>query len=99
MFRRQSRAQSATASMERSRNVTLIKARSKSFPTYPNRQNVKGILKYATVDDSLHNPYRNGRIDENNNNDKGIQFKDIHIREYARTLSDNPSCTAGPPIG
>lgn len=80
--------------MESSRNRTLLRARSKSVPAYTDGH-VKGILKVATVDDSLHNPYPYGGIDEN----KGIQFKDLHIREYARTLSDNPSCTAGPPIG
>jgi hypothetical protein len=91
MFRRKGRAQSASATMESSRSITFVRARSKSVPTYPNR--IKGILKVATVDDSLHNPYKHR--DDN----KGIQFQNIEIREYARTLSDNPSCTAGPPIG
>lgn len=32
-----------------------------------------------------------------NQNNK-IRFKDIQIREYARTVGDNPSCSSGPPI-
>ena len=27
-----------------------------------------------------------------------IKFKNIEIREYARTIGDNPSCSSGPPI-
>ncbi|GAX17603.1 hypothetical protein FisN_18Lh259 [Fistulifera solaris] len=92
MFRRKGRAQSASATMESSRSMTVVRARSKSVPTYPSNR-IKGILKVTTVDDSLHNPYK--QRDDN----KGIQFHNIEIREYARTLSDNPSCTAGPPIG
>lgn len=27
-----------------------------------------------------------------------IQFENIVIREYARTIGDNPSCSSGPPV-
>jgi hypothetical protein len=30
---------------------------------------------------------------------KSVSFGTVHIREYDRTVSDNPSCSSGPPIG
>lgn len=30
---------------------------------------------------------------------KAVRFDEVHIREYERTLGDNPSCSSGPPIG
>jgi hypothetical protein len=30
---------------------------------------------------------------------KSVSFGTVQIREYSRALSDNPSCTSGPPIG
>jgi hypothetical protein len=30
---------------------------------------------------------------------KSVRFSEIHIRDYERIVGDNPSCTAGPPIG
>jgi hypothetical protein len=30
---------------------------------------------------------------------KAVRFNQIHIREYERTLGDNPSCSSGPPVG
>jgi hypothetical protein len=28
-----------------------------------------------------------------------VRFHDIHIRDYERVVGDNPSCSAGPPVG
>jgi hypothetical protein len=30
---------------------------------------------------------------------KAVRFNRIYIREYERTLGDNPSCSSGPPVG
>lgn len=29
---------------------------------------------------------------------KSVRFHDIQIRDYERTVGDNPSCSSGPPI-
>jgi len=31
--------------------------------------------------------------------EKVVRFRDIHIRHYERVVGDNPSCSAGPPVG
>jgi hypothetical protein len=31
--------------------------------------------------------------------EKGVRFHNIHIRDYERVVGDNPSCSAGPPVG
>lgn len=31
--------------------------------------------------------------------DKNVRFSDIYIRDYERSVGDNPSCSSGPPIG
>jgi hypothetical protein len=31
--------------------------------------------------------------------EKVVRFHDIHIRDYERVVGDNPSCSAGPPVG
>jgi hypothetical protein len=30
--------------------------------------------------------------------EKSVRFNEIHIRDYERTVGDNPSCSSGPPI-
>ena len=101
MFQRKKRSKSDVA-VSGSQMVKL-KNRSSSMPTALPR--IKGILKHRTVDDSLHNPYGEGKVDTDSSSGsgptgrRGIEFKDILIREYARTIGDNPSCSSGPPIG
>ncbi|KAL7579500.1 hypothetical protein ACA910_007877 [Epithemia clementina (nom. ined.)] len=62
----------------------------------------RGLLKYLSADDSLHSIY--GSDSKNISNDKkhkeklNVTFTTIEIREYARTIGDNPSCTSGPPV-
>jgi len=55
---------------------------------------LRGILIHVSTDDSLHNTY--GERKEKKK--ERINFKNIEIREYARTVGDNPSCSSGPPI-
>ena len=31
--------------------------------------------------------------------EKVVRFSEIHVREFERIVGDNPSCSAGPPIG
>lgn len=59
-------------------------------------------MKYVTEDESIHSVYGKGvkEKQEMKENDpkKKVVLKDIQIREYARTIGDNPSCSSGPPI-
>ncbi len=55
---------------------------------------IRSVMKIRTLDESMHSTY--GGSD---NGSKGnIQFKNVGIREYARTVGDNPSCSSGPPV-
>jgi hypothetical protein len=57
---------------------------------------VESILKWKTVDESLHSMY--GSESGSRNGEQKLQFKSVVIREYARTVGDNPSCSSGPPV-
>lgn len=70
---------------------------------------VKGILKFVSVAESLAAKYgagdrggdptsANGEEEDGSPARKGINFHMIEIREYERTIGDNPSCSSGPPI-
>lgn len=112
MFRRKSRSQSAPeegikkardaapSSPQRARSMLKL-PRSTSLPASLHGYRIKGIMKFCTVDDSLHSKY--GESKDGSEGSRGgergrIQFKDLLIREYARTVGDNPSCSSGPPI-
>lgn len=103
MFRRsktrsQSVALPSNAGLLTSRSQSMV-ARSHSLPNFLHQRRVKGILKYSTVDDSLHNRYGESTSKDSDSEERrSIQFKDLIIREYARTVGDNPSCSSGPPI-
>jgi hypothetical protein len=63
------------------------------------RIHVKSILKVKSVDESLHSSYGESKESEEGLTKKrAIEFTDILIREYARTIGDNPSCSSGPPV-
>jgi hypothetical protein len=72
-----------------------------------------GIMKIRTVDESLHNRYGTPTTTDDdyadekaNENEKDlgkekkttIRFHKVIIREYCRTVGDNPSCSSGPPM-
>lgn len=65
-----------------------------------NIHKLKSIMKRRTLDESLHSTY--GSDDEviSGRSKKHIKlrFGLIKIREYSRTIGDNPSCSSGPPI-
>jgi hypothetical protein len=61
------------------------------------------IMITRTLDESLHSTY--GSVEEGptrrrrrSKNRPSLQFDKIRIREYSRTVGDNPSCSSGPPI-
>jgi hypothetical protein len=56
----------------------------------------KSIMKYRTLDESLHSAY--GSEDGERNKYLPLQFDKVQIREYSRTVGDNPSCSSGPPV-
>lgn len=56
---------------------------------------IRSVLKYRTVDESLHSVYGS---DASTKSQKSLSFDRVKIREYARTVGDNPSCSAGPPV-
>ena len=65
---------------------------------------LKGILKFTSNQESLSATYggdrseSGGETPEGEGSRRGISFHKIEIREYERTLGDNPSCSSGPPI-
>ena len=60
----------------------------------------KSIMKRKTLDESLHTTYGSGDEMTSGRSKKhlSLQFDKINIREYSRTVGDNPSCSSGPPI-
>mmetsp|Transcript_581 Transcript_581/g.1485 ORF Transcript_581/g.1485 Transcript_581/m.1485 type:complete len:270 (+) Transcript_581:593-1402(+) len=55
---------------------------------------VSSIMKWTTLDESIGHSYGSDREGER----RGLQFGNVQIREYARTVGDNPSCSSGPPV-
>ena len=89
-------AASSSRGSLRNASASARTSRSMSVPTYRPHL-IKGILKYSTEDESIHSTYGSNESKDSCER-KGITFKDIMIREYARTVGDNPSCSSGPPI-
>lgn len=60
-------------------------------------KSIKGIMKFATLDESLHSRYgsESGSDDGTKKKKIRIQFENIEIREYDRTVGDNPSVSSG----
>ena len=59
----------------------------------------KSIMKWRTLDESLHSS--SGAEDiivQRRIKNNSLQFSNINIREYLRTVGDNPSCSSGPPV-
>jgi hypothetical protein len=54
---------------------------------------IRSVMKVRTLDESVHSTYGSEPGDKGS-----IQFKNVVIREYARTVGDNPSCSSGPPV-
>ncbi len=74
------------------------------------RQRENGIMRVRTLKESLFSCDSNSTDTSNhsvdlkrdNSLDKGqtstVRFSEVHIREYAVTIGDNPSCSSGAPI-
>ncbi|CAB9504362.1 expressed unknown protein [Seminavis robusta] len=61
-------------------------------------RHIKGIMKITTLDESLHSKYGSADSKATGNRPEHITFKNIEIREYNRTVGDNPSVSSGPPV-
>jgi len=105
MFRRSTRGKSESYHGGESQRAKLS-IRAKSVPNL-SRGQVKGIMKYRTREASLHSKYGSSHHSENSESKESvdsserrrtIQFGDLLVREYARTVGDNPSCSSGPPV-
>jgi hypothetical protein len=103
MFRRGNSSRRATAGSEAIKRDALTSSRlTRSMPNFGGGN--KGIMKYVTEDESIHSKYggessKDGEsVDGSKSHSKRVVLKDIQIREYARTIGDNPSCSSGPPI-
>ena len=55
---------------------------------------VQSILRYRTIDESLRSSYET----QESCGKGSIKFDKIQMREYNRTVGDNPSCSSGPPV-
>jgi len=87
-------------------NYVALK-RSNSCPTV---MKLRSIMRVASLDESLHNfdisRSRGGRVNSSvevlptlkETDSRNVIFDAIRIREYERSLGDNPSCSTGPPI-
>mmetsp|Transcript_25757 Transcript_25757/g.60387 ORF Transcript_25757/g.60387 Transcript_25757/m.60387 type:complete len:280 (-) Transcript_25757:271-1110(-) len=58
----------------------------------------KSIMITKTLDDSLHRKYGSDRAVRRSKKHLSLQFDKINLREYMRTVGDNPSCSSGPPV-
>jgi len=60
----------------------------------------KSIMKRKTLDESLHTTYgsEDEMISGRPKKHLSLKFDKINIREYSRTVGDNPSCSSGPPV-
>lgn len=78
-------------------------------PRLPPPQRCKSILRVTNVDDSLHSVYgssrresdlsvRSTKSEPTPRSNRNVVLSTIEIREYARTVGDNPSCSSGPPV-
>jgi hypothetical protein len=61
--------------------------------TTANTKPNKSCMKVLTQDESLKPSRRKKTTDE-----KQVSWDTIEIREYKRTVGDNPSCSSGPPL-
>jgi hypothetical protein len=55
---------------------------------------IRSVMKIRTLDESIHSTYAGSESGTRGS----IRFKSVGIREYARTVGDNPSCSSGPPV-
>lgn len=108
MFGRKKQAESANGGRPQRKSIGAYgenkrKALEKSLKSCPSlhgaNSSMKGIMKISSSKASLDAKYGSSENGENGNVDsKSIKFQHIEIREYERTLGDNPSCSSGPPI-
>lgn len=101
MFGRKKQAESAAADTRQRKPMVANKRKvlgdNKQKSVSMGGPQVRGIMKYPSYKESLDAKYGESGNPENGGKG-GIKFKNIEIREYERTIGDNPSCSSGPPI-
>ena len=107
MFGRKKKAESGEAvSWQRNKSIgsngsnkrKVVDKNPRSIIPLNRDASIKGIMKFSTHRESLDTNYSESENGETSSSSKGIQFHQIEIREYERTLGDNPSCSSGPPM-
>mmetsp|Transcript_21735 Transcript_21735/g.51003 ORF Transcript_21735/g.51003 Transcript_21735/m.51003 type:complete len:263 (+) Transcript_21735:311-1099(+) len=98
MFGRR-RASQPTHSDTKQNGRKPVTMRTRSMPPSKTQKAARqnSILRYVSADDSMHSKYGESKRSEERR-DVRMKFKNIEIREYERTIGDNPSCSSGPPI-
>jgi len=87
-------------------NYVVALKRSSSCPTI---MKLRSSMRVASLDESLHNfdiSRSRGSVASSvealptlaETDPRNVIFDEIRIREYERSLGDNPSCSSGPPI-
>ena len=67
--------------------------RAQSFGLPGLRQPVKSNLRVKTQRESLQISWGSS-----NPTTKTLLWREVHVRQYERTVGDNPSCSSGPPL-
>jgi hypothetical protein len=97
------RRRSTGMSWRRDRRVLATTMSSNESKTAPSVVRLSSSMKIVTLDESLHSKYG----DKSRLSIKSapatlpshhIRWDCVQIREYARCLGDNPSCSSGPPV-
>ena len=94
MFRKKAKAKSLAEPSSSKLSAVNQRGRASCPFLQDRRKPTKSIMKYVTADESLHKKYEETR----RNSNASLQFSEIEIREYSRTVGDNPSCSSGPPL-
>lgn len=74
--------------------VTLRRIRSLELPSVGQPLQGKSNLRVKTQSESLMFQWRSSNLKTS----RRLDWKDVHIRKYERTVGDNPSCRSGPPL-
>lgn len=96
MFRRSKKGAQSERNLRGEAPRRELEAHRAASAPLMSRSRVKGILKFRTKEESWAATY--GASSDSENGKSGIKFHIIEIREYERTVGDNPSCSSGPPI-
>lgn len=82
------------------RSIASNRNKPRRCVSLPTCLNQRSIMKRRTLDESLHSTYgsEDDMLSPRSRRHLSLQFDKINIREYSRTVGDNPSCSSGPPV-